>query len=230
MNGITLDDRLLSAAEYVRQGAILADIGTDHAFLPIFLLESGRISRAILADINEGPLASARQNCVARGVIDRVELHLTDGAALLGGLGITDYTICGMGGELIARIVESAPHLMTEGVRLILQPMSRQGALRKALIRLGFAITSESYTEVDGKHYVTMLAEYEGTPRLPDYIECELGAPREIKNREAYLSYLLAKERSLTRQLQGKEKSGIVDGELVSLIGAVREKIKSTKE
>ena len=229
MNGITLDDRLLSAAEYVRQGAILADIGTDHAFLPIFLLKSGSISRAVLADVNEGPLAAAKQNCIINGVLDRVELHLTDGAQALSTLGITDYTICGMGGELIARIIESAPHLMTEGVRLILQPMTRQGALRSSLARLGFIILSETYTEVDGKHYVTMLAEYEGTPREPGYVECELGAPREIKNQAAHLSYLLAKERSLTRQLQGKEKSGIVDDELVLLIGAVREKIKEYK-
>ena len=68
MSGGAINARLLSAAELVRQGAVFADIGTDHAYLPLFLLECGKIPRAICADINEGPLNSARENAKAQGL------------------------------------------------------------------------------------------------------------------------------------------------------------------
>lgn len=217
MNAITLDDRLMSAAEYVRQDAILADIGTDHALLPIFLLKSGRIKRAALADINEGPLDAARLNAQAYGVTDDVSLHLTDGAQALDGLGITDYTVCGMGGELIASIIEAAPHLCKEGVRLILQPMTRPSALRIALARLGFRILSETYTEAAGKHYVTMMAEYSGEAYELDSLGAELGYS-EIKNPGAHLSYLKVRLKAFLKMKRGKELRGTPDSELAELV------------
>ncbi|MBR4835801.1 MAG: SAM-dependent methyltransferase, partial [Clostridia bacterium] len=125
MTGGLSNARLASAAELVRQNAIFADIGTDHAYLPLFLLESGRISFAYCSDINEGPLASARKNAEERGMVDKMDFILTDGATVLRDREITDYAICGMGGELIADIIHRAPHLYDGGVNLILQPMSR---------------------------------------------------------------------------------------------------------
>ena len=106
----SLDKRLLSCADYVRAGAVFADIGTDHGYLPLFLLRSGRIERAYLSDVNEGPLSSARANAASEGLLDRCEFTLADGAAALSGKGITDYAICGMGGELIASIIDAAEH------------------------------------------------------------------------------------------------------------------------
>ena len=93
-----INARLLSAAELTRQDATFADIGTDHAYLPLFLLDEGRIKYAYCCDINEGPLDSARRNAEERGRLDKCEFILTDGAAVLSGKGITDYAICGMGG------------------------------------------------------------------------------------------------------------------------------------
>ena len=175
MRDTVLDARLTSAAELVRQGAVFADIGTDHAHLPIFLLEGGRIERAILSDVNEGPLAAALANVGEHGLAGRVELVLTDGAAALAGKGITDYAVCGMGGELIARIVSDAPNMKEAGVRLILQPMTRQAVLRTELARLGFSILEEKYSYADGKYYVCMLAEYSGEQGVVDPVSAELG-------------------------------------------------------
>ena len=110
MTGGLSNARLASAAELVRQNAIFADIGTDHAYLPLFLLESGRINFAYCSDINEGPLASARKNAEERGMVDKMDFILTDGATVLRDRGITDYAICGMGGELIADIIHRAPN------------------------------------------------------------------------------------------------------------------------
>ena len=99
MIGNAIDARLMSSANFVRAGAVLADIGTDHGYLPIVLLKEGRIERAVMSDINEGPLATARRNVEDEGLSDKCTLILSDGALALEGLGITDYSICGMGGR-----------------------------------------------------------------------------------------------------------------------------------
>lgn len=229
MIGITLDDRLLSAAEYVRQGAHLADIGTDHALLPIFLLLSGRVDSAVLADINEGPLSAARENVEEYGLSGRVEYRLTDGCAALSDLGITDYTICGMGGELIADIIDRAPHLANEHIRLILQPMTRQATLRRYLAEHGFAIRSEKYTYAQGKYYVTMLSEYSGESGIISDVAAELGYAGEVLGKEAHLGYLEGKLRSYLRERDGKTEGGSYRGELDAVILAAEEKIREYK-
>lgn len=201
----TIDARLLSSADFVRAGAVLADVGTDHGYLPIFLLKSGKITRAVLSDINEGPLASARANIEEAGLADKCELVLTDGAGALAGRGITDYAICGMGGELIAEIVDKAPEMKTPGVRLILQPMSRQAHLRKFLYENGFSILEERYSTADGKSYLCILAEYSATPRELSEEEYELGADApHVIDKEDYLRFLRKKYDSVSRVIEGK--------------------------
>ena len=209
MSGTVLDARLGSAAELVRQGAVFADIGTDHAHLPIFLLESGRIERAVCADINEGPLASAQRNIAEHGLSDRVELVLTDGVKGLGGKGITDYAVCGMGGELIADIVTSAEHLRTPDVRLILQPMTRQDALRAALYESGFEILSEKYSFSLGKYYVCMLVGYTGEIRSLSEVEAYLGISPVVGGRAEYLGYLEGKLRALNTAIDGMTRADL---------------------
>ena len=102
-----LNARLSSVAEFVRQDAIFADIGTDHAYLPLFLLGCGRIGQAYCSDVNAGPLERARINAAEAGLSDKITFTLADGAAALAGLGITDYAICGMGGECINKSIIS---------------------------------------------------------------------------------------------------------------------------
>ena len=154
--------RLLSAAGFVRQGAYFADVGTDHAYLPLFLLSGGIIERAVCSDINRGPLASAEMNAAEAGLSDKMTFHLSDGAADLVGLGLTDYAICGMGGELIANIIDRAPHLKSADINLILQPMTRHAELRRYLSENGFSILVESHSYEAGKYYVCINARYTG--------------------------------------------------------------------
>ena len=204
-----LDKRLLSVAELVRQGAVFADIGTDHAYLPIFLLKEGSISRAFCSDINKGPLDSARRNTADAGFSDSVSFTLTDGAAALSGCGITDYAICGMGGELIASIIDRAPHLKAEGVNLLLQPMTKQEHLRAYLASHGFSILIESYSEDSGKHYVTFLATYTGKRREIDEITASLPSEEsEIIGLIFEKKYLETKIPAYTRARDGKRLGG----------------------
>ena len=222
MAEFTLGARLMRTAELVRAGAVFADIGTDHAYLPIFLIRSGKIKHAVLTDINAGPLASARENVTAAGVSDKCTLVLCDGASAISDMGVTDYSICGMGGELIARIITDAPHLKQKGVRLILQPMSRPAATRAVLASLGFEILSELYSREGDKYYLTILCEYTGKTGELGVVELELGAvyPHPCDKIE-YFGYLEKQKRSLLRAALGKESAGesaAFERELISVI------------
>jgi tRNA (adenine22-N1)-methyltransferase len=200
-----LNPRLLSVAELVRQGAVFADIGTDHAHLPIFLLGEGRIKRAVLSDINEGPLASARCNCNQAGLSDKVEFFLTDGAAVLCDLGITDIAICGMGGELIADIIANAPWLKNKELSLILQPMSKQAHLRRFLAENGFLIKDERYSSEGEKHYVALLVMYTGECREISDLESEIGSDfEEYVNKSAQIAYIKGKISAYDKAYEGK--------------------------
>ncbi len=200
------DLRLLSVAELVRQGAVLADIGTDHAHLPIFLLEKGRIERAVCSDINKGPLSSAENNAKAAGVSERIKFVLTDGAAALLGLGVTDYAICGMGGELIADIIDRAEHLRDGSLRLILQPMTKQAHLRRYLYKNGFEIECESYSTEGHRHYVAMLVKYTSTKRELTLAEAEIGINyMNFANKSSQISYLKGKIEAYKKAIKGKK-------------------------
>lgn len=226
MREFMLDGRLSSAAKFVRQGAVFADIGTDHAHLPIFLLKSGVIDRAVCSDINEGPLDKARENAKDADLLSKIDFVLTDGAAALSEYGITDAAICGMGGELIARIITDAPFLRKEGVRLILQPMSRTAHLREKLATLGFSVLDESYSEADGKLYVCILAEYTGTVREISQIEAEIGALyADNDNNGCQIKYYKAKKRAFERIAEGKRLGGSDSSYEQMLIRAIDERL-----
>ena len=205
-----LNSRLLSAASFVRQDAVLADIGTDHAYLPLFLLGEGKIKKAFLTDINEGPLASARENAERLALSDKCEFRLTGGAIGLDGLGITDYSVCGMGGELIADIIGASAHLFDPSLRLILQPMTKQEHLRSYLWSHGFEIISEAYSREGEKLYVCFLVRYTGECRELSSFESFVGAKTsKIVNSDLQKVYLSSKIKALRRAAQGKESADI---------------------
>ena len=228
MTGSALNARLLSAAEFVRQNATFADIGTDHAYLPLFLLERGRIKYAYCCDINEGPLASARRNAEECGRLSDMDFILTDGAKALDGKGVTDYAICGMGGELIADIIERAPHLKDSSVNLILQPMTRQAHLRRYLAESGFAVRGESYSFDAGKYYLCLLASYTGECRKLTDAEAELGmeTPENVNN-DAQIGYIKTKIAALSRAKEGKLRGGETDIPEETIISAFKQRLTS---
>lgn len=210
MRDTVLDARLASAAGLVRQGACFADIGTDHARLPLFLLSSGRVVRAYAADVARGPLSRAKEAIEQAGE-SRCETVLCDGAAALAGRGITDYAICGMGGELIARIISDAPQLRDASVRLILQPMTRAAHLRRYLAENGFRILREVYSIAASRPYVCLLAEFCGGYRQISRMEAEIGTPEDPGD-QAFRAYARQRLRALEREAAGARQSGR-DGE-----------------
>lgn len=223
-NGMkTPDARLLAAAALVREGAYLADVGTDHAYLPVYLCHTGRISRAIAADIGEGPLSAAVAHIAEAGLSSRIETVLTDGLAGLAGRGLTDIAICGMGGELIARILSDAPFVRDPSVRLILQPMSRPAALRAFLAKEGFAIVEERTVEAGGRPYFCLAAAYCGTPYTLTAAEAELGAKENVRPSVAMRRLWERAVRVAEQRLSGVTASGGDTAEAEEYLSAIRE-------
>jgi tRNA (adenine22-N1)-methyltransferase len=154
---IMLSPRLAAAANYVCRGEPLADIGTDHAYLPAHLVQTGAVPRAIAADVLPGPLEAARTTIAEAGLADQVELRLGNGLQVVTPGEVATATICGMGGPLIAEILAAGP---TEGLkRLVLQPMGGEEALRRWLAGHGWRITDEVLVEDGGRIYVIIQAE-----------------------------------------------------------------------
>ncbi|MBQ2733619.1 MAG: SAM-dependent methyltransferase, partial [Clostridia bacterium] len=154
--------RLSAAADLVRAGAVFADIGTDHASLPIYLASQNKVKKAYACDVAEKPVELARRNVEASGYGDIIEVRLTNGFRGLDGVGLTDAAVCGMGGELISALLsdECAHFLRTDRVRLILQPMSRAAYLRHYLAGEGFEIENEVIVRDMGRQYELICATY----------------------------------------------------------------------
>lgn len=155
---IRLSRRLSAVAGFVTPGNRLADVGTDHGYVPIALCEQGRIPRAIALDVREGPLQAARRNIAAAGLLGQVETRLSDGLSALAPGEADTVLLAGMGGALMQRILkEGAPVLA--GVReLVLQPQSEIPALRRFLRCAGYEIPQETVVKEDGKYYVVLRA------------------------------------------------------------------------
>lgn len=215
-----LDARLLTAASLVRDGAVFCDVGTDHAYLPIHLALSGRIRRAVATDVREGPLASARAHIDAAGLSPLIQTRLTDGLAGLEGEGLTDIAICGMGGELIARILSDAPFTKQTGIRLILQPMTRPAATRLYLAEQGFAVVGERLCTAAGRIYSCIAAEYTATPYTLTPARAEVGSPTldRAEDRLRFASLLSRRIASEEQKLSGLREGGAATEECEALL------------
>ena len=165
---ITLDARLSLIAGMVGQCASYADIGCDHGRLGAYLLQTGRIERAQLTDISEDSLMKARRLVALLGLNDRVDFRVGDGAKALDQEPEVTV-IAGMGGALIAQIIEEGrDHLGAS--RLILQPNVAAYALRRTLVKLGYTITDERVAPDGRRNYVIIAAE----PGRAEYTEKQL--------------------------------------------------------
>ena len=157
-----LNKRLIKAAEMLGNVKSVADIGTDHAFLPIYLIREGICKRVIACDIAEGPLSVAENNITKYGLLGKIELRLANGLKGLKPMEVEGITILGMGGETIADIIEYAPWVKNPEITLILQPMSCDDRLREYLHKNGFEIENEQAVESQGRVYTVMRVGFSG--------------------------------------------------------------------
>lgn len=202
--GLQLTPRLQAVADLVPQGAAFADIGTDHAYLPAWLLLNGCIDHAIASDINAGPLSRARRTAEDYGCTQHISFRLGAGLAKVRPEEADTVAIAGMGGETIAQILSDAPWTREQGTLLLLQPMSAQEELRRYLWLNGYTIHRENIVREGQKLYLVLGASA-GKAVLPT---CEaeywLGRMDTWEGDPALRAdYLAAEERRLTHAVAG---------------------------
>ena len=153
-----LSKRLQAVARLVTPGSRLADVGTDHGYVPIWLFEQGQILSAIAMDLRKGPLGRAREHIQMHGLDAHIETRLSDGLDKLLPGEADSIVIAGMGGMLVVKILSQGQKVLSSVKELILQPQSDLDAVREYLHRTGFVIVKEDMIFEDGKYYPMMNA------------------------------------------------------------------------
>lgn len=218
MQNLTLTPRLALAAEFVSPGDVVIDVGTDHAYLPIYLLLSGKCERAVAADINAEPLERARQNVAKYGLSDRIDLILCDGLVKMDASMCDTVVIAGMGGETIAGILEAAPWAKEK--TLILQPMTNAARLRRFLQKSGYKILDEAVA-AEEKHLYTVMKVTGGVSE-DDEVYDHISRPlldRGGEQVEAYLDRVIAAQR---KAFEGLRSAGRDTAEAEALLSALQ--------
>ena len=226
---IKLSKRLQAIADMVTKGYVTADIGTDHGYIPIYLIQTGKISRALAMDVNPGPLARAREHIQRAGLEDRIQVRLSDGFAALKQGEAECAVVAGMGGGLMLRILKEGGDRIRDMKELILQPQSEIASVRAGIRELGFEIRDEDMVKEDGKYYPLMrivpAKEPEGSRKSPEQLQMEdMFGPvllakkhpvllewihREKHINERILEQLPSNEKA--RRMEVEEKVGLLD-------------------
>lgn len=205
MQYLELSPRLELLASKVAKDTRLVDVGTDHAYLPVSLLLRGAIQQAVATDINAGPLERGRETARSYGVESNIDFHQTDGLDGIQPETVDTILIAGMGGELIAHILEKAD--WAKRCRLLLQPMSSQPELRLWLTKNGYVILEEAVVREGRKLYVVLTVEA-GETSPYSLGELWVGRQQNTPNRLAYLEDALCRrERALDGMQQGNTVS-----------------------
>ncbi len=159
---IQLSKRLQSVADLVENCETMADVGTDHGYIPVYLVFNQKVNKAIAMDVNPGPLKRAKEHIFQYGFQKSIETRLSDGCFALEPGEADVIVIAGMGGALMQRIMEEGEAVAQTAQRLVLQPQSEIGSFRRFLFAHGYGIVAEDMVLEDGKYYPIIAAQYMG--------------------------------------------------------------------
>lgn len=221
-----LSKRLSAVADMITKGSSVADVGTDHGYIPIYLALNGLCRYSVAMDINEGPLERARENIRAYGVEDIVSARLCDGLSGLEAGETETIVIAGMGGLLTVRILEASPEKAHAAKELVLSPHSDVDAVRAFLARNSFVIADESIVKDDGKFYFVIRA-VNGNAPVPEGAALYYGLPL-LKKRDAVLKEYLERELELRQKIIENLRSNSSDGS--ERIAQIKNEIAIIKE
>lgn len=191
---VKISNRLTTAAALVTQGYTLADVGTDHGYIPIYLLQQKKIPAAIAMDINEGPLERAKEHIALYGLQAYIQTRLSDGVAALKPGEVEAVLIAGMGGGLVMHILKDGEKVCQSAKELILQPQSEIEHVREFLREEGYTILAEDMVYEDGKFYPMMKVQYQGE-NVEELKLSDLYGGLLLQNRHPVLKTFLEKER-----------------------------------
>lgn len=225
-----LSKRLFAVAGLVTPGLRLADVGTDHGYIPLWLIEEGIVPSAIAMDVNEGPLERARENIKSHGLKEKIQTRLSDGVQALEPGEAQSLVIAGMGGSLVIRILQEGPAVLEAAEEVILQPQSDIWKVRRFLAETGYRIAEERMVMEDGKFYPMMRAVHGDSGEMSD-IDYLYG-PRLLEEKDACLGLFLEKEEQTLEKLrEGLWASGTEKArERLLEIEEKYQRLKSAKE
>ncbi len=251
---VKISKRLETVASLVTQGGVLADVGTDHGYVPIYLLQQHRIARAIAMDIGIGPLERAKEHIVMYGMEQYIETRLSDGVAALAPEEVDSIVIAGMGGGLVIHILEDGESVCRAAKELILQPQSELEKVRDYLNRAGYVTMAEDMVFEDGKYYPMMRVRYDAAEtsesrledsaepsqsRLEDsaepsqsdeyFVFCRYGRGL-LAQRHPVLQEYLNRERQILEQILGNLKNQEKTGQITARISEVEENLRLNKK
>lgn len=224
MNAQKLSKRLAMVASFVPSGAVVADIGSDHAYLPCYLVHKGIATRAVAGEVVKGPYESAVKQVRIEGLTDKITVRMADGlAAVEEQDGVNTVTIAGMGGPLIVSILEKHPQALKSVTRLILQPNIHAKAIREWALNHGWAIQDEVILEEDGKVYEIIVLQH-GDMKLTE-VQILLGPnlinekstvfvekwSREIANWQRVQQAIAQAEQTPENEAKSKELSHLIN-------------------
>lgn len=206
-----LGARLAEIAAYVLPGSRVADIGTDHGYLAIHLVERGDVDYVVAGDMNEGPLGSARDLVGELKLGEKISVRLGDGLAVVRPEEVDTVVIAGMGGTTMVQILAKHEGLAHKLKRLILQPMVGAGTLRTWLIKNGYTLIDERLVKEEARIYEIIVAQ-PGSSGVKNAMLAEFG-PLLWKNRDPLLkeywqeivTHLQNMQDSLLQSAQGTE-------------------------
>lgn len=204
-----LSPRLLKIAQCINCD-VLADIGTDHGYIPIFAVNNGLCKNAIACDINSGPLISAKENIQLYNLSDKIETRLSNGLQALSPMEADAIVIAGMGGLLIRDILTDGKDKICDETTLILQPMVAVDQLREFLIKNGFNIFKEHLSR-EGDKFYNILCIKKG---ICEYSEKEILFGKGLEMDENYEDYMTFHKKVTEKIINGLKKSRNKENEI----------------
>ncbi len=186
---------------------VAADVGTDHAKLPVFLIKTGICVRVIASDINKGPCEIARRNVEGEKLSEYIDVIHTDGLSGFERYNLNRVVIAGMGGELIAKILDNAGLCDKEKIKFVLQPQSHSDVLRQYLFENGYCIVQEKYVCEKGKDYCIISATFDGIKRRGSLIEIYFGDILRCKDDPVFSRMFEKKYKNLEKIIPVRKKS-----------------------
>jgi tRNA (adenine22-N1)-methyltransferase len=227
---VELGARLQAIANQIGPYQSLADIGTDHAFLPVWLIQNGKIMAAVAGDIQTGPLEAAKRTVREAAIGNKVEVRLGDGLRVVSPGEVEVAVVAGMGGSTIRQILQSSPEVVRVLRRIVCQPMTGAAGLREWLLTNGWIIVAEDLVREDDRLYEIIVAE-PGSAETMDALLLEIG-PQLWRNRHPLLSeHLIRLQRQYLYRAtaMGKSRSDKVSRdrqEILSKIAELEAKLK----
>ncbi|WP_027365805.1 tRNA (adenine(22)-N(1))-methyltransferase [Desulfotruncus alcoholivorax] len=188
---VGLSKRLAAVARHIPSGSVVADIGTDHAFLPVYLIQTGKAKKVLAGEVTPGPYHTARETVRSFKLEQQIDVRIGNGLAIMQPGEADVAVLAGMGGRTIISILIAGSEVLEAIKRLIIQPMRDVTVVRRWLVENGWCLADEEMVYEDGHYYVIITAE-KGNEKIVDEFILNVG-PRLLEKKDNILVDYLKK-------------------------------------